>query len=236
MSGETDEFLDEAANASGKNPSIWSKPRVVLADDHMVVTDSLRKLLEQEFDIVGTADDGRALLKITRAAKPDLVVVDISMPSLNGIDSARLLRQQDPGIKIVFLTMYSDAAFVQEAMRAGAQGYVTKRGAAQELIEAMRKVLRGKTYVSPSAERGAGPRSGELLSSRQREVLQLVAEGKQNKEIATILNISPRTVEFHKSRIMTKLNLHTTAALTKFALDHGISAGGVTLGHSRTAS
>jgi DNA-binding NarL/FixJ family response regulator len=196
---------------------------VLLADDHVVVTDSLRKLLEQEFEVVGAAADGRTLLKATRELKPDLVVMDISMPLLNGVDSARTLRREDPTIKIVFLTMHTDAAFVQEAIRAGAQGYVTKQSASPELIEAMRKVLRGKTYVSPSAEWGVGTRSGELLSSRQREVLQLVAEGKQNKEIATILSVSPRTVEFHKSRIMNKLNLHTTATLTKFALEHGIS-------------
>ena len=210
-------------------------PKVVLADDHTIVTEGLKALLEPEFQIVAKVDNGRAAIKAVRDFNPDVVILDISMPLLNGIDAAREIRKFDPKIKIVFLTMHTELAYVQEAFDAGASGYVIKHSASIDLQLAIRRALLGRTYITPGvAENGVdallrGSRRARKplarLTSRQREVLQLLAEGRSAKEAAAILNLSSRTVEFHKYRLMQQLGLRTTAQLTQFAIKHKIIAG-----------
>lgn len=208
------------------------RARVLLGDDHTIILEGVRRILEPEFDVVGSVADGRALVAAAQELHPDVVVADISMPLLNGIEAARLLRKSDPKIKIIFLTMHPDTTYAAEAFRTGASGYVLKSSAADELVTAIQEALRGRVYVTPLV---AGdvmhqlmhePQTQEKLSAeltqRQREVLQLVAEGRSAKEIADILKVSPRTVEFHKYRIMEVLGMHTTAELTQYAVRHGI--------------
>jgi DNA-binding NarL/FixJ family response regulator len=208
------------------------RPRVLIADDHTLVVDGLRKILEPECEVVGAVEDGRSLLAAAEQLKPDVVLLDISMPLLNGVDAARCLRDAVPGAKVIFVTMHADATYVTRALRAGASGYVLKRCAAMELLNAVQQVLKGRTYVTPLIRKdimdelpgwplAPGEVSGEL-TARQREVVQLVAEGHPVKEIAAILNISRKTVAFHKSNIMRRLGIRSTAELTKYALDHGI--------------
>ncbi|ULA65324.1 MAG: Response regulator, LuxR family [Nitrospira sp.] len=205
-------------------------PRVLLADDHTLVLDGYRKLLEECCDIVGAAEDGRTLLKLAQQFQPDIVTLDISMPHLNGIDAARKLHKDLPNTRIIFVTMHADQAYVTEAFKAGATGYLLKRSAGSELVQAIQAVMGGHTYITPliakglvqSAVTGRTPstKRGDALTPRQREVLQLVAEGNTVKEIATALDISPKTVEFHKTQLMDQLDLHTTAELTRYALTH----------------
>jgi DNA-binding NarL/FixJ family response regulator len=199
------------------------RARLLLADDHALVVAGLRKLLEPEFDVVGTVADGRALIDAAQRLAPDVILLDISLPLLNGIDAAKAVRKALPGIKIVFVTMHSDPDYASEAFRAGGSGYVLKRSAASELVTAIGEVLAGRNYITPlvAARPAQGRRAGEL-TARQREVLQLVAEGRSTKEIAAILHISIKTVEFHKAGIMQKLSMHSTAELTKYAIDHGM--------------
>lgn len=208
------------------------RPRVVIADDHVLVIDGFRRILEPECEIVAAVEDGRSLLKVAEETRPDIVLLDISMPLLNGVEAARRLRKSVPAAKLIFVTMHADATYVTGSFRAGASGYVLKRCAAAELVFAIREVLRGGTYLTPLVKsdiEGAlpgsplwpGEASGEL-TARQREVIQLVAEGHPVKEIAAILNISRKTVAFHKSNVMQRLGMHTTAELTKYAMDHGI--------------
>lgn len=215
-----------------------SKCRVLLADDHTLVLEGIKKLLEPHFETVGTVEDGRALLAAAQELRPDVILLDISMPLLNGIDAAVRLKKLVPSAKLVFLSMHADAAYVTAAFRAGGSGYLLKRSAASELVFAINEVLKGRFYVTPAVakdvlqdvfeevetSRKEPPTKAPHLTPRQREVLQLVAEGKSIKEIATILGISAKTVEFHKSRITEELNLHTTAELTKFAIAHGIAS------------
>ncbi|HSF67239.1 MAG TPA: response regulator transcription factor [Nitrospiraceae bacterium] len=211
-----------------------SRPRVLLGDDHTLVLDGFRKLLEDRCEIVGVAEDGRTLLRMAQELQPDIITLDISMPQLNGVDAARKLRKILPCSKLIFVTMHADPAYVNEAFKAGASGYLLKRSAGSELLQAIQSVMAGQCYVTPLVAKGlvqsviTGGRPAELrdksLTARQREVLQLVAEGMTVKEIATTLNLSPKTVEFHKSQIMAQLDLHTTAELTKYALVHGLLA------------
>jgi DNA-binding NarL/FixJ family response regulator len=208
------------------------RPRIVLADDHTLVLEGLCKILEDECDVVGTAEDGRILLNMVQEHNPDVVVLDISMPQLNGLDAARQLHKLLPACKIVFLTMHADPTYAREAFRIGASGYLLKRSAATELILAIHAVLKDQFYVTPVIAKevllplcGAlGRATGNIhpLTPRQREVLQLVAEGKAVKDIANILNVSSKTVEFHKTKIMRELNLHSTVELTKYAVAHGL--------------
>ena len=207
------------------------KPRLLLADDHTLLLEGIRLLLEPEFDLVGSVEDGQALLAAAKTLKPDLILLDISMPRLNGIDAARSLRKLLPSTKLIFVTMHADADYVAEAFRAGAMGYILKRSAASELLIAIRAVLKGNYYVSPLVTRNAldllisssklRGRFSDRLTPRQREVLQLVAEGRSRKEIASILNISVKTVEFHKGKLMRELNLQTVADFTRYAIEHG---------------
>jgi len=208
------------------------KPRILLADDHKIVTEGLRSLLEPEFDLVGFAADGRELVEKAIALAPDLIVVDVSMPLLNGIDAVRQLRDQGCTAKVVFLTMHSDATYLTRALDAGASGYVLKHAASDELITAMQEALRGQVFLSPQLrtapveemldETRRRIKPSLELTTRQREILQLLAEGKSAKEIGAILNISSRTVETHKYKMMDDLGLKTSAQLVQHAIRHGL--------------
>jgi DNA-binding NarL/FixJ family response regulator len=209
-----------------------TKPRVILADDHKVVLEGLKNILEAEFDLVCAVEDGRALLDAQRKLHPDVIVVDISMPLLNGIEAVRQIKKADPNVKVVFLTMHPDVTYAAEAFEAGASGYVLKHSAPSELVIAINDTLKGRTYVTPmiagelmeTYKKGNRKRNEALskLTTRQREVLQLLAEGKVAKEVAGVLNISTRTVEFHKYKMMEKLGIKTSAELVQYAVKHGI--------------
>lgn len=210
-----------------------NKPRVLLADDHRILIEGLKGLLDPEFELLGTVEDGRALVVAAQELKPDVIVADISMPLLNGLEAGRQILKEDPSARIIFLTMHSDVAYAAEAFRAGASGYILKRSAASELVTAIREVLKGGAYVTPVVAKSLmkdsllGKQPGKTdpataLTSRQREVLQLVAEGHSIKEIAHILHVSPKTVEFHKYRLMEQLSLRSTAELTQYAVKHGV--------------
>ena len=215
------------------------KPRVLVADDHPFVGEGVEKLLEHEFQLCGRVADGRALVRAVEKEKPDIALVDIALPLLNGLDACRQIRKAMPEVKLLILTMHSEQYFVTEAFRAGVSGYVLKQSVAEELVFAIKEVLKGRLYVSPSVAenlveqalnpaeaRPAGGLQGESdkLSARQREVLQLIAEGQSTKEIASTLNVSIKTIEFHKTRIMKQLGVHSTAELTKHAISLGLIA------------
>jgi len=208
------------------------KLRVLLVDDHIMVLEGFKRLIEDQCEVVGMVEDGRTLLEVAPKLKPDIVTMDISMPWLNGLDAARRLKKEMPDVKIIFLTMHADVAYVREAFAAGASGFLMKRSAGAELLQAIQAVSNGQYYITSlitkdlvrsiiAGATNVSPQRG-VLTPRQREVLQLVAEGRAVKEIATILNISVKTVEYHKAQIMEQLNLHTTAELTKYAIAHGL--------------
>jgi DNA-binding NarL/FixJ family response regulator len=208
--------------------------RLLLADDHGLMLEGLSRLLSGEFEIVGTATDGRTLVSEAERLHPDVVVLDIGMPELNGIEAARRVNKSLPNCKIVFVTQQLDPAYVHAAFTAGARAYVAKQSASNELVEAIHRALHNHYYVSPLV----GPKAAELaafdssrnpselfgsaLTPRQREVLQLVAEGKTTKEISALLHISPKTVEFHRNSLMDELGVRTTAELTRYAISRGI--------------
>lgn len=208
------------------------RPRILLADDHRMVAEGLRSLLTPEFDLLGVVEDGRALIEAAKKLRPDVIVTDISMPQLNGIDALPLLKKNHPGVKVVFLTMHREVAYARRALDAGAAGYVLKHSAPAELISAIRAALGGQTYITPElagevfhAIRQEPGRVGDpagKLTPRQREILQLLAEGGSAKEIAAKLGISVRTVEFHKYQMMEALRLHNSAELIHFAIRQGI--------------
>ena len=210
------------------------RARVLLADDHKIVAAGLKGILEPEFELVGTVQDGRALLKAARELRPDVIVVDISMPLLNGIEAVRQLKKANDRAKVVFLTMHPDVTYASRAFEAGASGYVLKHSAPAELVTAIREALKGRTYVTPmiagelmrSYQDGSGKRKDPIrtLTPRQREVLQLLAEGHSAKDAAAILGISPRTAEFHKYRMMRELGIRTSAELMQYAIKHGVVA------------
>jgi len=205
--------------------------KILLADDHTIVLEGIKSLLEGRFDLVGAVTDGRALVKAAKQTVPDVIVLDISMPLLNGLDAARLLRKELPRTKIVFLTMHADSYFVREAFRAGASAYLLKHSAGEELVNAIEQVLLGRQYITPLITKevmslflGASDdtQAAFNLTPRQREVLQLIAEGKSMKEIATLLDISTRTAESHKYEMMQVLNIQTTAELIQHAIKIGL--------------
>ena len=210
------------------------KPRVLLADDHRVVAEGLRSLLDPHFEVVGIVADGRELVTAAKTLDPDAVVLDISMPSLNGIEAARQLRAANCRAKLVFLTMHREVTYASRALEAGASGFLLKHSAASELVTAIQEALKGGTYVTPqiagdlldSFRRGTSPVVEALgeLTPRQREVLQLVAEGRSAKEIAAVLHISRRTAEYHKARLMETLGVQNTAELIQFAIRNGVSS------------
>jgi DNA-binding NarL/FixJ family response regulator len=204
-----------------------TRPRILLADDHVLVLEAFRALLEPEFEVVGTVTDGRALLTEFSRLNPDVVLIDISMPLLNGLDAGRQLKMQQRAVKLIYLTMNPDPGLAGEALRLGASGYVLKSSAASELTQAIREALRGRSYITPLIARDVvgsliDRRAGPELTVRQREVLQLLAEGRSMKEVGTILNVAPRTVAFHKYRMMEQLKLKTSAELVQFAVKQGV--------------
>jgi DNA-binding NarL/FixJ family response regulator len=207
-----------------------TRPRVLLVDDHRIVAEGLKSLLGAEFELAGVVEDGRAMISAARTLRPDVIVADISMPHLNGIDALTQLRREDPGVKVVFLTMHAEVAYARRALKEGAAGFVLKHSAPAELVLAIRAALEGKTYVTPSlagdllrtVHQGTSPDPVASLTPRQREILQLLAEGLSAKEIAGVLGISARTVEFHKYRLMEVLGLANSTELVHFAIKHGI--------------
>ena len=209
------------------------RPRVLLADDHRLLREAFVKLLEPDCDVVGTVADGRALLEAAPKLRPDVVVLDVAMPQLNGLDAARQLKRSMPDVKVVFLTVSEDPDLAAEAFRAGGSAFLLKNSAASELLQAIQDVSQGRSYVTPLATRDMldtllrrpeAPKEGHELSSRQREVLQLLAEGRTMKEIADILKITARTVAFHKYSMMEELGIKTTAGLIQFAIKKRIVA------------
>jgi DNA-binding NarL/FixJ family response regulator len=212
--------------------SLAARPRVLLADDHLLVAEALKSLLTPEFDLVGVVEDGRALVEAARTLRPDVIVADVTMPHLNGIDALIQLRKGGDQTPVVFLTMHRDVTFARRALEAGASGFVLKHSASVELISAIRAALEGQTYLTPQlagevleAMRNGSDAAADPIGSltpRQREVLQLLAEGRSAKEIASSLSISARTVEFHKYQMMETLGVHTNAELFHFALKHGL--------------
>jgi DNA-binding NarL/FixJ family response regulator len=209
-----------------------NKARVLLADDHKIVAEGLRSLLEPEFELVGIVENGRELIAKAQELHPDVIVADITMPSLNGIEAVAQLKKAGSSAKFVFLTMHQDVMYAKRAFEAGASGFVLKHSAPDELLTAIREALKDRTYVTPmiagelmkSYKDSPGLQKNALgkLTPRQREVLQLLAEGKSAKEIAKTLHISTRTVEFHKYRMMEELRIETSAELVQFAIKHGI--------------
>ena len=203
-------------------------PRVLLADDHNLLLGAFEKLLAPECEIVGTATDGRTLVVEAQRLKPDLVVLDISMPLLNGLDAGRQIKQLRKSTKLVYVTMNEDPDLAAEAFRAGASAYLLKRSAASELLLAIREVMMGRSYVTPLVTEGlvgsfmdaANRKPSHDLTPRQREVLQLLAEGHSMKQVAALLNVTPRTVAFHKYRMMEQLNIRSNAELIQFAVTH----------------
>jgi len=209
------------------------RPRILLADDHRLVAEGLRSLLQREFDLVGVVEDGRSLVETARKLLPDVVVADIGMPVLNGLEALSQLKKDNPQIKVVMMTMHREPAYARRALEAGASGFVLKHSASEELITAIRAAIEGKTYLTPAIaaevfrdmQRGGSPSADPMssLTARQREVLQMLAEGLSAKEIAAQLNISTRTVEFHKYQMMEALGIHNSAELIHYALKHGIT-------------
>ena len=209
-----------------------SLPRLILADDHRIVIDGLRSILTPEFDLVGIVEDGRELVETATRLQPDIIVADISMPHLNGLDAVAQLKRLGCQAKVVFLTMHKDATYAAKALEMGASGFVLKHSASTELLAAIRAALLGKVYVTSEIAAGllkstsarTVSMSEPSLTPRQREVLQLFAEGHSARKVAAMLHISPRTAENHKARIMAQLNLDTIVDLVQYALRHGIIA------------
>jgi DNA-binding NarL/FixJ family response regulator len=206
------------------------RTRILLADDHIMVCAGLAKLLEPRYEVVGSVEDGRALLKAAQELKPDVVVLDIGMPLLNGLDAARELKKRTPYIKLIFLTMETDSYIAAEAFRAGAAAYLLKTSGPSELMQAIQDAIRGVSYVTPQIGRAIenmfirdpGAHAPKPLTGRQREVLQMLAEGRSMKEIAYVLEIAHRTVRFHKYQIMEELGITTNSDLVKYAMRHGM--------------
>lgn len=204
--------------------------RVVLADDHVLVRQSLKSLLEREgFQVVGEASDGQEALRCVESLQPNIAVMDISMPILNGIEAARALSLRSSSTKTILLTQHDEDQYVSEALEAGVKGYVLKNQAVSDLVQAIQQVSRGHVYLSPGvsravmeAYRSKSERAGDPLSARERQVLQLIAEGKSTRDVASLLGISVKTAESHRTRLMQKLDIHETASLVRYAVRRGI--------------
>ena len=205
------------------------RPRIVVADDHALMVGALEKLIGEGYEVVGRFGDGRSLVTEVGALKPDLIILDVSMPLLNGLDAARLIKRQLPGVKLIFVTMNEDPELAAEAFRAGASAYLLKTSAPAELQTALEEVMRGRSYVTPLVTRELvgslmtqpRPRATDL-TPRQREVLQLLAEGFSMKEVGARLDLTPRTVAFHKYKMMEQLHLRSTAELIQYAVKQHI--------------
>ena len=209
------------------------RPRILLADDHRIFSEGLRRLLEPEFEVVGHVESGLELQEAAERTNPDVIILDVSMPGMNGIDAVRRLRKKDQTAKVIILSMHADPTFVTEAFRGRASGYVVKSSDGDDLLKAVRECLKGGSYISPHIAKEVltvelnrrGKKEGiSTLTSRQREVLQLLSEGHSAKEIAHTLGISVSTVEFHKMELMRRLDLHSTAELVKYAITHGLDS------------
>jgi len=204
--------------------------RILIADDHTMIAAGFQKLLEPHYEVVGCVADGHALLKAVPELNPDIVLLDVAMPLLNGLDAARELRKKMPHVKLIFLTMNPGADIAAEAFRIGASAYLLKTSKASELLQAIHAVVKGNSYVTPLIKRAMGERfirdpkrpRQKQLTARQREVLQMVAEGRSMMEIANVLQITHRTVRFHKARIMEELEITTNSDLVKYAINHGV--------------
>jgi DNA-binding NarL/FixJ family response regulator len=208
-----------------------NRPRILIAEDHTLVSGAFQKMLEPQYEVVGTVADGRALLRVAPELKPDVILLDIGMPLLNGLDAGRQLKQIMPKVKLIFLTMNQDSDIAGEAFRIGASAYLLKNSGASELQKAIQEVLRGGTYITPKTRQGIqrtfirdpqATKRTRKLTERQREVLQLIAEGHSMKQIADILNVTPRTIAFHKYRMMEELGVNNTAELIQFAIKQSI--------------
>lgn len=206
------------------------KKRIVLADDHPMFRQGLKALLEREgYNVVGEASDGHEAIKLVRQLEPMLAILDFGMPLLNGIDTAREIHKRSPNTQVLLLTMFEDEAYVLEALKAGIRGYVLKAQAATDLVNAIREILRGAVYLSPGiseavvkAYMSKKEQPGDLLTDRERQVLQLIAEGYTTKKIASLLDLSVKTAESHRTRIMQKLDIHDTAGLVRYAIRRGL--------------
>jgi len=206
------------------------KPRVLLADDHALLVGAFEKLLAGECEVIGQVNDGRALVAAAEKLSPDVIVLDISMPLLNGLEAGRQIKAHNRNIKLIYVTMNEDPDIAAEAFRAGASGYVLKRSAVTELTTAIREVTLGRSYITPLVATGLvgslmhtdDPKVTDVLTSRQREVLQLLAEGHSMKQVAGVLNLTPRTVAFHKYRMMEQLRVKSTAELIQYAVKNHI--------------
>ena len=204
-----------------------AKPRVIIADDHTLLVEAFEKLLTPECEVIARVADGRALLAAVHELHPDVVVLDLGMPLLNGLDAARQIKQTAKSVRLVFVTMNEDPDLAAEAFRVGVSAFLLKRSAGAELLTAIREAMKGRSYVTPLVTEGmlgslmsasSAERGGHKLTTRQREVLQLLAEGKSMKEVASILNVTPRTVAFHKYRMMEELKIKSTAELIQYAI------------------
>jgi DNA-binding NarL/FixJ family response regulator len=211
----------------GASVSPTGKPRVLLADDHRMFAEALKGLLTEEFELVGIVEDGRAMVKAARDLEPDVIVADVSMPHLNGIEALVELRQTNPNVRVVFLTMHRDTAYARRCLQAGALGFVLKHSAPEELVLALRAALQGRTFITPDLAadllRLTAKKETDApaaLTSRQLEILKLLVEGQSAKRIAATLNLSARTVEDHKYRMMETLGIENSAELIHFALTH----------------
>lgn len=202
--------------------------RVLAADDHALILTGIKTVLERRYDVVGTANDGRELVEICLRLKPDIVVLDISMPELNGLEACKQIKAVESETRVVFVSMHLDRMYMQRAFEAGGSAYVLKIGAADELLEAIEDVLAGKIYVSPGLRDDDNDDSRfrsyppQVLTERQREILALIAEGRLSKEIAHILNISMKTVDFHRGRIMSRLGAHSVGELVRRGIEDGL--------------
>lgn len=207
-----------------------ARARVLLADDHAMILDAFATLLSPDYDIVGKCSDGRALVSAASQLNPDVIVLDVTMPGLNGLDAARQILRKDRPPKVVFVTMTEDPAVAAQAFQAGASAYLLKRSAGAELTTAIREVLQGRSYVTPlitedllgTLLRSEGRPSEPQLTTRQREILQLLVEGRSMKEVGALLNLAPRTVAFHKYRMMEQLGVKSNAELIQYAIKHHI--------------
>ncbi len=226
--GSAEQALNAIRNAAARRP----RPTAIIADDHLLMAQGLAKLVEAELEILAVVGNGRQVLEVatgqSTAGGPDLVLMDICMPELSGVETTRKLREIAPNCKVILVSMHSEPEFIREAFRVGASGYVLKLSAASELTAAIREVMGGGVYLSSgisSETLSSLVTPAPTLSPRQREVLRLIAEGCSAKEVAERLLITAKTAQFHKTCIMAKLGVHSTAELTKYALGHGIASG-----------
>ena len=208
-----------------------SRPRILIADDHALIAEAFTKLLASTFDVVATVHDGRSLIETAQKLQPDVILVDIGMPVLNGLEAAQRIKRTLPNVKVIYVTVNHDPDLVAEAVRRGASGYLPKTAAAAELVSAIYRALNGDCYLSPQLQSTASSSAGKqvsaqpLLTERQMEVLQLLAEGKSMKEAAAVLNLTSRTVAYHKYRIMGNLHLRNDAEVVQYAMRHNVVFG-----------